>query len=163
MTPRLAFGIRRRDGIRRPQSSRLIHADDAATRSSSKDTDSDTYTYVLTCSLLHRCWVNWFTGKKVTSDIFGQNDFLVPFDSTRQSALTGVDQVIAAIIGRTWHAKNCSVLKRDMNSVCLVVMLKVLMSNTHTRRRRDETVASVVWTHPSAVVTQFTISCADNW
>jgi len=33
-----------------------------------------------------------------------------------------------------------------------------------TKRRRDKTVASSVWTtHPSAVVTQFTISCADNW
>ena len=57
------------------------------------------------------------------------------------------------------------------------------MPNTHRRRRRDETVesrrvggvytnsqlvgdsfvASSVWTHPSAVVTQFTISCADKW
>ena len=33
------------------------------------------------------------------------------------------------------------------------------MPNTHRRRRRDETVAS----HPSAVVTRFTISSADKW
>ena len=30
-------------------------------------------------------------------------------------------------------------------------------------RRRDATVASAVWTHPSAVVTQFTIPYADKW
>jgi len=58
-----------------------------------------------------------------------------------------------------------------------------LMPNTHRRLRRDETVlsrrrrrcehefativdsfvVSSVWTHPSAVVTQFTIFCADKW
>jgi len=40
-----------------------------------------------------------------------------------------------------------------------------LKPNTHLRRRRDSTVelsrvVAAVWTHPSAVVTQFTISCA---
>jgi len=37
-----------------------------------------------------------------------------------------------------------------------------LLPNTH--RRRDETVElRRVGSHPSAVVTQFTISCADKW
>jgi len=65
----------------------------------------------------------------------------------------------------------------------MVKKVLCIKPNTHRRRRRDETVefrrvggvymnsqlvgecfvVSSVWTHPSAVVTQFTISCADKW
>ena len=43
--------------------------------------------------------------------------------------------------------------------------MSTLKPNIHRRRRRDSTVdsswvASAVWTHPSAVVSQFTIFCA---
>jgi len=35
--------------------------------------------------------------------------------------------------------------------------------NTNSQLVGDSFVVLSVWTHPSAVVTQFTISCADKW
>ena len=87
-----------------------------------------------------------------------QNGFTALYMAAQENHVDVVSYLLAngASQDITTEVCNLSVCdRRDATILCIV------MSNTH--RRRDKTVASAVWTHQSAVVTQFTISCADNW
>ena len=53
--------------------------------------------------------------QKVTSDIFGQNDFLIPLDSSRRGAFTGINVTSVAVTCKMLYVKNSSVLKGDTN------------------------------------------------
>ena len=59
----------------------------------------------------------------------------------------------------------CSIHTADTDGTKLFCRVGVGVGgvNTNSQLVGDSFVVSSVWTHPSAVVTQFTISCADNW
>lgn len=50
----------------------------------------------------------------VPSGILGQNDFLIPLDSSQRGASDGINVTTVAVTSKTWQAKNCSVLKRHI-------------------------------------------------